>query len=181
MLVKVVAVLAAIPAMILAGLVALVAATGLALVDVREGGPHGHRIVVPVPLVLADLALRAAPLPARRVKVGDLGDAERLFPVAEEMLAALGEAPDGELVRVEEPDQQVVVEKAGGQLRVRVRGRRSESVDVQVPLAIAQKAVHGLRTGDLDVADLVRELRQARLSRLVEVRDGDNHVRVSIW
>jgi hypothetical protein len=35
---------------------ATVAATGVAWVDVKEGGRHGHRIVVPVPLLVAEAA-----------------------------------------------------------------------------------------------------------------------------
>ena len=42
-------------------------ATGVLLVDVREGGPDGMHIVVPVPLIVAQAALSFAPEEARMV------------------------------------------------------------------------------------------------------------------
>ena len=43
-------------------LLATVASLGVVVVDVREGGPDGQRIVVPLPLVLAQAAVAVAPL-----------------------------------------------------------------------------------------------------------------------
>lgn len=42
--------------------------TGILIVDVREGGPDGTHIVIPVPLVVAQAALALAPAEARYVK-----------------------------------------------------------------------------------------------------------------
>jgi hypothetical protein len=42
-------------------LIATVASLGVVVVDVREGGPDGNRIVVPVPLVFAQARSRVAP------------------------------------------------------------------------------------------------------------------------
>ena len=47
-------------------MLATVASLGVVVVDVREGGPDGHHIVVPVPLVLAQAALAVAPAFAPR-------------------------------------------------------------------------------------------------------------------
>jgi hypothetical protein len=42
---------------------ATVAATGIAWVDVREGGPRGTHVVVPVPLLAAEVAAAFVPVP----------------------------------------------------------------------------------------------------------------------
>jgi hypothetical protein len=174
-MVKLVAALAAVPM----SLLAVVAGTGILVVDVREGGPDGHRIVVPVPLVAVQVAASFAPRAATRV---DLSEARRYLPVAEDVLRALADAPDGEFVRVEERDEQVVITKRGDVLQVRVHGNaKKEEVAVDLPLSIARELLRKGRDGQLDAADAVGLLRQARLTRLVDVRDGDDHVSVSIW
>src|SRR5512134_81871 len=102
-------------------MLATVASLGIVVVDVREGGPDGHRIVVPVPLVLAQAALAVAPVvaPPDKLRVPD-GEALEHIGLAREVLEALAEAPDGELVRVEEAREQVLVTKEGRSIRVQV-------------------------------------------------------------
>ena len=80
MLLKIGAVLAAIPL----SLVAVVAGTGVVVVDVNQAGPDGHHIVVPVPLLLAESAAVFVPEKARHV---DLHQAKPYLPVAEAALA----------------------------------------------------------------------------------------------
>jgi hypothetical protein len=169
--------------LILAGAAALpiaatgtVAATGVAWVDVREGGPNGTRIVVPVPLVAAEIAAAFIPTPDLRMKM----DGETLAQLgnARKVVQALRDAPDGELVRVEEGDDTVVVAKEGDTLRVHVTGRK-EKVDVNVPLAAALDIIRP--DGRIDPSAAVRGLRYARFSTLVEVQDGDDHVKISVW
>ena len=46
-----------------------VAATGVAWVDVREGGANGTHIVIPVPLVAAEVAAAFVPMPDLRTKM----------------------------------------------------------------------------------------------------------------
>jgi hypothetical protein len=169
--------------LILAGAAALpiaatgtVAATGIAWVDVRDGGANGTRIVLPVPLVAAEIAASFIPTPDLRMEM----DAEALahLGTARKLVHALRDAPDGELVRVEDGDETVVVAKDGDTLRVRVTGDR-EKVDVNVPLAAALDIIRP--DGRIDAAAAVRGLRHARFSTLVEVRDGDDHVKISLW
>ena len=57
MLLKVGMVLAAVPM----SLLALVAGTGVVVVDVQEKGPDGHHFVVPVPLLLAQAPRASCP------------------------------------------------------------------------------------------------------------------------
>lgn len=169
--------------LILAGAAALpiaatgtVAATGVAWVDVREGGPNGTRIVLPVPLVAAELAAAFIPTPDLRMDMH--GDALQHLGAARQVVQALRDSPDGELVRVEDGDETVVVAKEGDTLRVHVTGPK-EQVDVNVPLAAALDIIRP--DGRIDASAAVRGLRYARFSTLVEVQDGDDHVKISVW
>lgn len=169
-----------VPLALLATILTACFATGVAIVDVREGGPDGHRIVVPVPLMIAQVALAFAPIDAARLDLAHHGGPElrEHLQAAREVVAALAEAPDGELVRVEEPGRRVVVEKRGGSLHVEVHDG-DDDVVVNVPLEVALEAVP--RNGRIDAGALVGALRQARLTKLVDVRSGNDHVQVSIW
>ena len=127
--------------LILAGAVAVpvagagvVAATGVAWVDVREGGRDGTHIVLPVPLALAQTA--AAFVPDQQAAPAPRGRGAKYLPVAREALQALADAPDGELVRVEERDEQVVITKVGRSLHVEVKDH-GDDVDVNVPIEMA--------------------------------------------
>lgn len=155
---------------------ATVAATGIAWVDVREGGPNGTRIVLPVPLLAAEMAAAFAPIPDIRAEMD--AEARAHLGTARKVLDALREAPDGEYVRVEEKDQLVVIAKEGDTLRVRVTGK-DEDVTVNVPLESAAEVIRP--DGRINPAAAVRGLRHARFQTLVEVRDGDDHVKISLW
>jgi hypothetical protein len=155
---------------------AAVASLGVVVVDVREGGPDGHHIVVPVPLALAQTALAFAPEERLRVK---LDRAAQHLPLAREVLQALAAGPDGELVRVEEPGEQVVVTKVGDTLRVRVHDR-NDDVTVNVPLPLAMAALPDSQ-GRIPMANLAGALGGVRFTDLVDVRSGDDHVKVYVW
>ncbi len=160
-------------------LLATIASLGVVVVDVREGGPDGTRIVVPVPLVFAQAALAVAPAvaPADKMRIPD--EALEHIGLAREVLEALAAAPDGELVRVEERDELVVITKEGRSLRVRVSGER-ESVSVNVPLHLALEALPD-EHGRIRTAALAGALAGVRFTDLVEVEDGNDHVRVWVW
>jgi hypothetical protein len=132
--------------------------------------------VVPVPLVAAEIAAAFIPTPDLRMKMD--GEALAQLGNARKVVQALRDAPDGELVRVEEGDDTVVVAKEGDTLRVHVTGRK-EKVDVNVPLAAALDIIRP--DGRIDPSAAVRGLRYARFSTLVEVQDGDDHVKISVW
>jgi hypothetical protein len=175
MLLKIGVVLASIPV----AAAAVVAGTGIVVVDVRESGPGGHRIVIPVPLLLAETAARFAPIPPAP-PLRDLEKVERYLPAADEVLAALAAAPDAELVRVDDGPDHVLIEKVGQTLRIRVEEPGSR-VSVNVPIDMVQQTLQQLRGGRIDAAGLVGALRQARLTDLVEVHDGEDHVKISVW
>jgi hypothetical protein len=161
-------------------LLATVASLGIVVVDVREGGPDGQRIVVPVPLVLAQAALTLAPAvaPADKLRIPH-NEALEHVGLAREVLEALAAAPDGELVRVEERDEQVLITKEGRSLHVRVTGKR-ENVSVNVPLALALEALPD-EQGRIHTAALAGALGALRFTDLVDVQDGKDHVRVYVW
>lgn len=155
---------------------ATVAATGVAWVDVREGGPNGTHIVVPVPLMVAEVAASFAPIPDVNAEIDP--EAREHLGAARKVLDALRESPDGELVSVEDKDQTVLIAKEGDTLRVHVSGK-DEDVTVNVPLEAAAEVIRP--DGRINPAAAIRGLRYARFQTLVEVRDGDDHVKVSLW
>jgi hypothetical protein len=156
---------------------AVVAATGVAWVDVQEGGRDGHHIVVPVPLALAQTAAAFVPQAQKRIDVG--GEARKYLPVAREALQALAEGPDGELVRVEERDEQVVIEKVGRTLRVNVKDH-GEEVLVNVPFEAALEIIAS--DGSLTPSRAIQALRHARFTKLVDVQGHNGErVKISVW
>jgi hypothetical protein len=159
-------------------LLATVASLGVVVVDVSEGGPDGHRIVVPAPLVLAQAGLAIAPsFLEEEMRIPD--EALEHMPLARKVLEALIEAPDGELVRVEEPGEQVLIRKEGDKLIVRVHGD-GEDVSVNVPLVLALNALPD-SDGRLSSLAMAGSLSTLRFSDLVEVHDGNDHVRIWVW
>jgi hypothetical protein len=154
----------------------VVAGTGVAWVDVKEGGANGTRIVLPVPLVLAQTA--AAFVPVHKAKV-EMGRAKEYLPLARRVVEALADGPDGELVRVEEKDELVVITKVKGMLEIRVSDN-GEEVAVNVPLEMALALIQ--EDGDISPFAAVGALRHARFTELVNVKShGGDEVKISIW
>jgi hypothetical protein len=54
-------------------------------------------------------------------------------------------------------------------------------VAVNVPFGLARQALRQARGGRVSAGDLVAALRHARLTRLADVRDGADHVTITIW
>jgi hypothetical protein len=169
--------------LILAGVVAVpvagagvVAATGVAWVDVKEGGRNGTHIVLPVPLALVQTAAAFVPDQSHDLH---LGAAKRYLPIAREALQALADAPDAELVRVEERDELVVITKVGRSLHIEVKDH-GEDVEVNVPIEMALQVLG--EDGTISPSRAIGALRQARLTKLVEVngKDGER-VKITIW
>ncbi len=155
---------------------ALLLSADYAIVDVREGGPDGMRIIVPVPLALARLALNFAPAEAKYVQVPEVAD---YLPYAERIVEELRHAPDGVLVSVEERDENVRVEKVGDTLAVYVVDG-AEIVDVKVPFDAVLDIVRAYDGEGFDTRDLLRAVGRAH-GNVVHVRGGDEEVRVWVW
>jgi hypothetical protein len=171
---KIAVIAAAVPTALVAG----VASLGVMVVDVREGGPNGHHFVIPVPLVVAQAALGFVPPEQTRVP---LGEAARHLPMAREVIEALADGPDGELVRVEENDQLVVITKVGKSLHVHVQEQGNDvNVNVNVPLSLALAALPD-EDGRISTGEIAGALWSTRFTDLVEVHEGDDHVKISVW
>jgi hypothetical protein len=154
-----------------------VAATGVVVVDVQERA-GGHHIVVPVPLALAQVA--AAFVPERKSTVRLPAEAERYLPVARDVLTALAEADDAELVRVEERGNDVSIRKQGDLLRIHVDDGRQQ-VDVQVPIRLALSVLPG-QGGRVSASQAVWALQRARLTQVVDVQGKDGErVKVTVY
>jgi len=162
-------------------MLATVASMGVVVVDVREGGPAGHHIVVPVPLVLAQAALTVAPVfaPEDKLRV-PAGEGLEHVALARDVLEALAAAPDGELVSVEGPNEQVLIVKEGRSLKVRVHAARGEDVSVNVPLQLALEALPDAH-GHIRLSRLAGALGGVRFTDLVEVKSERESVRVWVW
>jgi hypothetical protein len=162
------------------GALSLAGAAGLAsmsyvVVDVKEQGPKGMHLVLPVPLIAAQAALALAPPHAGRVNVD--ADLERLAPIAREMAAELRNIPDAELVHVVDANEDVRISK----LEIRVDGK-DEKVSVNVPLDAVDQVLSSIHGRTLDARAVLRALRQVRNTDLVDVQTADGeHVHVWIW
>ncbi len=150
-----------------------------AIVDVREGGPDGMHIIVPVPLSLVRLALNFAPAEAKYVQVPEIAEYAEYMPYAERIIEVLREAPDGVLVSVQERDETVLVEKVGDTIEVHVNDG-DEVVDVTVPLDAVLDILRAYDGEGFDTRDLIRALGRAH-GNIVHVRNGDEEVKVYIW
>ena len=151
-----------------------VAATGVVVVDVREA-KNGQRIVVPVPLALAQAA--ATFVPDHKTKIEIPSEAREYLPIARQALDALAEAEDAELVRVEEPGKEVSIRKEGDVLRIRVI-EDTEQVNVQVPISLVRSVISD-PSGRISASQAVWALQRARLTRIVDVQGADGE-RVSV-
>jgi hypothetical protein len=166
------------------GALSLAGAAGLAsmsyvVVDVKEQGPKGMHLVLPVPLIAAQAALALAPPHAGRVNVD--ADLERLAPIAREMAAELRNIPDAELVHVVDANEDVRISKLGDHLEIRVDGK-DEKVSVNVPLDAVDQVLSSIHGRTLDARAVLRALRQVRNTDLVDVQTADGeHVHVWIW
>ena len=168
---------------VLASLAALlgvvVAATGVMVLDVTKA--DGTRFVVPMPLLLVQVGVRFAPLQAAAAGIErQVVRVRRYLPVAGEVLTAVAESPDFDLAKVDEGDEHVRVRKVGDSLHVRVESLR-ESVEMNVPFELAWRALDEAHQGPLSPSDLVALLRHSRLTRLADVHDGADHVKITIW
>ncbi len=156
--------------------ITLLLSADYAIVDVREGGPDGMHIIVPVPLSLARLALNFAPAEAKYVQVPEIAE---YLPYAERIVEELRKAPDGVLVSVEERDASVLVEKVGETLEIHVDDGDA-MVDVTVPLAAVLDVLRAYDGEGFDTRDLIRAIGRAH-GNVVHVRDGDDEVKIWVW
>jgi len=159
-------------------------------VRVVEEGEKGETVRVNVPLSLAEAILPALKvnnhIDGGRIKISRHHDWDNDidFRAAFE---AVKKAPDGEFVTVQKgKDEEVRVSKKDGYLLVAVRddntrrdgSKRTERVDVKVPMTVAEALFSGAKD-ELDILAAVRALARHGDTQLVAVEDG--HTTVRVW
>jgi hypothetical protein len=150
-------------------------ATGVLLVDVREGGPDGTHIVFPVPLIVAQAALSLAPAEARYVKCENFG---RYQEIAVRLAEELSRCPDFIIAEVVERDESVLVRKEGTCITVDVK-EANEQVHCRLPLKAVARILASYDGEGFSTSAMIRALRSAPRGDLVHVRDGQDEVRIT--
>jgi hypothetical protein len=174
--------------LIIIGVLALAAPTQAAAetgswlhVRVEETGAKPTTVNVNLPVSVIE---QAAPLIQEKcVQNAKLKAGKKDFNKAQlqSLWNAVRAAEDGEFVTVESTEENVRVSKSGGYLLVRVRnnGKKSENVDVRVPLSVADALLSG--PGDeLDVMAAIHALAREGKGELVTVNDQSSVVRIWI-
>ena len=154
--------------------IGLLLSADYAVVDVRDG--DGMRIIVPVPLAFAKVALNFAPDEAKYVQVPEIAE---YLPYAEAIVGELRNARDGVLVSVEERGQNVLVEKVGDDLEIHVKDG-DEVVDVTVPFDMVLGVLQSYDGKGFDTRDLIRAIGRADGGR-VHVKSDNEEVKVWVW
>ncbi len=158
-------------------LLSVVASSSCLVVDVKEGGPDGMHIVVPVPLALAQLAVAFVPSEHTRVPCPE---AAEYLPMAQRIIEELQDMEDVELVRVEDGHELVVVSKIGENLEVEVFGN-DEEVNVSLPLYAVEDILASFDGETFEASEAIAALRSVSNTDLVHVRDGDEEVKIWVW
>lgn len=118
-----------------------VAATGIVEVRVEERGPDGANVWIPVPAILFDLALFAAP---RMMPPAELADAREeiapFLPALRQLADAIEAMPNATLVEVESPTEHVKISKRFGSFHVEVHDEETD-VSVRLPARLFGSAL----------------------------------------
>jgi len=155
----------------------LLGITGVAVVEVKDGGPDGHHLTIPVPLLIAQAALTFAPDEAKYVECSPFARYQR---VAATILDELEHAPDGVLVEVHDNGDSVLIRKEGNLLRINVDEASGETVECNLPLRSAMKAVESYDGHGFPTKAAFWALRRAPHGTLVHVKDGEDEVTVRL-
>jgi len=114
-------------------LAATVAATGTVSVSVEQPGPDGVDLWLPVPALLVDLAVFAAPHLVPEHELAEARrEAEPYLPALEAMAEALEDCPEGVHVEVKSHDQHFLITKTWRSFHVDVQSPDT-NVQVEVP------------------------------------------------
>jgi len=155
----------------------LLGVTGVAVVDIKDSGPDGHHLTIPVPLMIAQAALTFAPDEAKYVECPKFA---RYQKVAATILEELEHAPDGVLVEVNDQGDHVLIRKEDNVLRISVDESSGESVECNLPLKSAIKAVLAYDGHGFPTKAAFWALRRAPHGTLVHVKDGEDEVTVRL-
>ena len=153
---KITAVLLGVAMVVVLGTGILVAGTavtsGLMTVSVREGGPQGVDLYIPLPAGVVEGALAVAPIALRFAddhggggELAELrGELHDVLPLVVAMLDGIAGMPDAVLVEVEDGDDYVRVSKVGRKLEILVLDG-GDRVAVGVPVSVLSSVGRFLR------------------------------------
>lgn len=155
----------------------LVYATGLAVVDIRQDGPGGQRLIIPVPLALANTALFFVDEEDKRIECPEFAPHhDAVMRLARE----LQRTPDARFVEIEDSGQHVTIDKSGNLLLVEVHDDDKE-VSVRVPISALESVIESYDGRSFAGADVLAAIREAPSGEFVRVHDGEDHVRIWVW
>lgn len=124
---------------------ATVAATGTVTVRVHEAGPEGINLYIPVPAVLLDAALVAAPMLIPEEELADVRrETAPFLPGLMRLADDLADVPAGSvLVHVENADEEVTISKTWRNFEINVDSEDTQ-VQVTVPARLLKRSLHFL-------------------------------------
>jgi hypothetical protein len=150
-------------------------------VHVEESGPKPSTVKVNLPVSLIEHAAPFIQEQCSKHTTLKAGNKEFDKAQLQSIWNAVKAAEDGEFVSVANDEENVSVAKSKDHLLVNVRekGDKGESVDVRMPMSVADALLGG--TGEeLDVMAAIRVLAREGHGELVTVRDKSNVVRIWI-
>ena len=145
---------------------------------VRVDENEGTKVNINLPINLVPKMISFGPV-SDHFEDGKIRLDDKEISVAElrEIWQEIKDSPDMTFVTVEEVDETVKVWKESGDLRVEVRGRDNETVDVRVHVSVVDALLSG-QEDDLDIGAAVSALAEAGAGELVTVAQADQTVRV---
>ncbi|NNF07867.1 MAG: hypothetical protein HKN21_13975 [Candidatus Eisenbacteria bacterium] len=164
-------IIAAIPFILLG---AFIATTDTAIVDVKDGDT---RIIVPVPVTLAKIAMNFVPQDEMTMESPEL---YQYRDAIDKVLRELDHAPDGEFVRVKDGQSEVVVEKRGRHFHVEVDDDGT-MVRAKMPIKAARRFIDRIDDETFNAKDLLDSFSNTTTGNVVHVIDGDTEVKITIW
>ena len=120
---------------------ATVAATGTVTVSVRESGPNGANLFIPVPALLFDVAVATLPM---LIPEHERGEARRAIapyrPTLEAIADELEDCPPGVLVEIQQDGEEIRIRKTRRSYQIEVDGDDAD-VRIGVPARLLGRAL----------------------------------------
>lgn len=166
-----------------------VALAGAAAADqwlhVKVEGSNDERVTVNLPLSLMEAAVAMIPEEVTAEMEGEIqvaiDDVNMDWQDLRNFWQSVKDTPETTFATIETKDETVVVKKEGAFLKIRTSemGDHGADVDVQLPMAVVDALFSGPE-GTLNFAAAIRALAEEGNGHLVQIKDGDDTVRVWI-
>lgn len=166
-----------------------IALAGAAAADqwlhVKVQGSDEEKVTVNLPLALMEAAVAMIPEDVTAEMEGEIqvaiDDVNMDWQDLRNFWQSVKDTPEATFATVETKDETIVVKKEGAYLKIRTSELTDNGadVDVQLPMAVVDALFSGPE-GTLNFAAAVRALADEGNGHLVEIRDGNDTVRVWI-